>query len=103
MYYYQNEDLDKIKAFLRNLNVMDHKIIIKDIHWAEWFTNLYYRGVVDFFLNPLNVLANRHLTKVLTLALEKKIIHLDDFLTDDVTVINKLLSSKDEQIVAPFI
>lgn len=99
MYYYQGENLENIQHFLNNLHVINNKIVIKNIEWAEWFTNLYYKEVIDFFLHPLNVFSNRHLTKILTLALEKEIIHLDDFLTDDFTVMAKLTSSRDKQII----
>ncbi|MEH7475252.1 hypothetical protein CN395_26795 [Priestia megaterium] len=84
--------------FVDELKVIDSKICLKTVKAAEWFVKAYYTEVIDFFLHPLNVYGYVVLTDILKLAMDKQIIHFDDFLLDDSSIWKKLINSKDEEI-----
>jgi uncharacterized protein len=52
MYRYMDIDREGINHFLRSLQMVDGHICINSIEMAEWFTELYYKEVIDFFLHP---------------------------------------------------
>jgi len=91
--------LEDVLKFVDQLRVMDNKICIKTIGAAEWFVKAYYTEVIDFFLHPSNVYGYVVLTDILRLAMDKQIIHFDDFLLDDSSVWKKLIDSKDEEVL----
>ncbi|NPC92964.1 hypothetical protein HOO54_12170 [Bacillus sp. WMMC1349] len=65
---------------------------------AEWFTDLYYKEVIDFFLHPLNVYGYNTLANTLKIAIDENVISLNDFLLDDKAVLKKLFRSNNQQI-----
>ncbi|MGX1983072.1 hypothetical protein EDD69_10861 [Thermolongibacillus altinsuensis] len=98
MYQYGHISLKEVKNFLENLIVINGRMYPKDIETAEWFVETYYKEVIDFFMDPLNVYGYDLLAKTIKLALDKNIIHLNDLLGTDENIINILHSSDDQEI-----
>lgn len=99
MYVYGNISLEGINHFLHNLIVVEGKMYVQNIETAEWFVETYYKEVIDFFLDPLNVYGNEMLAKTLNLSLEKNIITHHDFLLKDNELLNKIKSSGDQELL----
>ncbi|MBM7691186.1 HD superfamily phosphohydrolase [Peribacillus deserti] len=87
-------------SFLSELTVMDNRICIKNLKAAEWFAGAYYKEVIDFFLDPLNVFGYAVLSDLITEALTKEILTISDLRKNDEVVWNILSSSKDSVIVS---
>ena len=75
-------------------------MVLQSIEMAEWFTETYYKEVIDFFMKPMNIYGNDMLVKTLKLALHKKVIHADDFLLEDDELISKLQQCNDSEVHA---
>ena len=75
-------------------------MVLQSIKLAEWFTETYYKEVIDFFMLPMNSYGNDMLTKTLKLALHKEVIHADDFLLEDDELILKLKQCSDPEVHA---
>lgn len=89
----------EIQDFLASLRFVDNKIVVESLEMAEWFTNTYYREVIDYFMHPLNVYVNHELASVLKQALEEDVLELDDFKQDDRYVLNKIKESKHRDLI----
>lgn len=100
MYSYGYISLVAIKNFLDSLEVKDGEIVINSIDAAEWFVNTYYKEVIGFFLNPLNIYAYNRLSNALKLALDNEILTLEDLLEDDNYVLDILKNSKSEEVTS---
>ena len=100
MYSYGYISLVAIQNFLESLQIVDKEIVINSISAAEWFVNTYYKEVIDFFLNPLNIYAYNRLATALKVALDNAIITLGDLLQDDNYVLNILKNSKNEEVLS---
>ncbi|KKB72743.1 MULTISPECIES: HD domain-containing protein [Bacillus] len=91
---------DEIAEFIETgLIVFEGEICCTSTSAAEWFTRLYYREVVDFFMHPLNLYGLKLVSKVLKQALEMRLITKDDILkTDDelIAVLNESPGLKGE-------
>ena len=98
MYSYGYISLVAIQNFLESLQIVDKEIVINSISAAEWFVNTYYKEVIYFFLNPLNIYAYNRLSNALKVALDNDIITLEDLLQDDNYVLNILKNSKNQEI-----
>lgn len=90
----------EVRLFLENLSVNDGKMILHNIEAAEWFTETFYKEVIDFFMHPLNIYGYDLLVKALKAALMKQVINLDDLLRTDDEVMDILRSSKDQEILS---
>lgn len=99
MFTYGHISLKEVHHFLDNLIVLDGKMYLQNIEIAEWFVETYYKEVIDFFMDPLNIYGYDRLTKLLQLALEKNVITVNDFLTRDDELIEKIKASKDTEIL----
>ncbi|EJV59043.1 hypothetical protein BWGOE4_16820 [Bacillus mycoides] len=100
MYTYGYISLEEVHSFLEDVIEVDGKMVLQSIEIAEWFTETYYKEVIDFFMKPLNIYGNDMLAKTLKLALHKKVIHADDFLLEDHELISKLQLCKDQEVDA---
>ncbi|WP_077622345.1 HD domain-containing protein [Sediminibacillus massiliensis] len=89
---------EEAQAFLDRLVVREGKMYPDSIETAEWFAETYYKEVIDFFMDPLNVYANDTLAGVLRLSLEKGVVKQGDFLGEDEALIRKLASTNDKEI-----
>ncbi|WP_436371981.1 HD domain-containing protein [Cytobacillus sp. BC1816] len=101
MYRYGHISLGEAHRFLNHLIVVDGQIYISDLQAAEWFVKTYYKEVIDFFMEPLNIFANDSLAKALKRSLEKEIIHLGDLLGKDEEVLMKMWESGDQEVRRP--
>ncbi|MGG1607892.1 HD domain-containing protein [Bacillus wiedmannii] len=100
MYTYGYISLEEAQDFLDDLIAVDGKMVLQNIEIAEWFTETYYKEVIDFFMKPINIYGNDMLAKTLKLALHKKVIHADDFLLEDDELISKLQLCNDPEVEA---
>ncbi|MGN9866695.1 HD domain-containing protein [Bacillus swezeyi] len=77
-------DQADIRAFLRTgLTVFEGEICCTSAEHAEWFARLYYKEVVDFFMDPLNLYALFTLSQMLREALDTHLISKQDFFKTD--------------------
>lgn len=100
MYTYGYVSLEEVHNFLSDVIEVDRKMVLQNIKMAEWFTETYYKEVIDFFMQPTNIYGNDMLAKTLKLALHKQVIHADDFLLEDHELIVKLQLCNDSEVHA---
>ncbi|HDR7825026.1 TPA: HD domain-containing protein [Bacillus anthracis] len=100
MYTYGYISLEEVHSLLEDVIAVDGKMVLQSVEMAEWFTETYYKEVIDFFMKPMNIYGNDMLVKTLKLALHKRIIHADDFLLEDDELISKLQLCNDYEVEA---
>ncbi|EEM97628.1 HD domain-containing protein [Bacillus thuringiensis] len=100
MYTYGYISLEEVHSFLEDVIEVEGKMVLQNIEIAEWFTETYYKEVIDFFMKPMNIYGNNMLAKTLKVALHKRIIHADDFLLEDDELISKLQQCNDPEVHA---
>lgn len=100
MYTYGYISLEEVHRFLEDVIAVDGKMVLQSIEVAEWFTEAYYKEVIDFFMKPMNIYGNDMLAKTLKLALHNKVIHADDFLLEDDELISKLQQCSEPEVHA---
>ncbi|KAB2454467.1 HD domain-containing protein [Bacillus sp. CH126_4D] len=100
MYTYGYISLEEVHSFLDDVIAVDGIMVLQSVEMAEWFTETYYKEVIDFFMKPMNIYGNDMLAKTLKLALHKGIIHADDFLLEDDELISKLQQCNDPEVHA---
>ncbi|HFK1460607.1 HD domain-containing protein [Bacillus sp. YAF12_1] len=100
MYTYGYVSLEEVHSFLEDVIAVDGKMVVQSVEMAEWFTETYYKEVIDFFMEPMNIYGNDMLAKTLKVALHKRIIHADDFLLEDEELISKLQQCNDPEVEA---
>ncbi|MBM7542671.1 HD domain-containing protein [Amphibacillus cookii] len=98
MHRYGHISIKEVQTFLDHLIVVNGRLYLDQLDAATWFMETYHKEVIDFFLDPLNVYGYDRLARVLKIALTEKIIHFNDLLTDDNTVMTKLKDSQQPQI-----
>ncbi|MGM9987256.1 MAG: HD domain-containing protein [Bacillaceae bacterium] len=98
LYAYDQISLEEVQSFLDSLVVKDNQICINNIASGEWFTETYYKEVIDYFMDPLNIYSNGLLAEIIKLAIEKEIMTIDTLLGTDDKVTNILNNSTDEHI-----
>ncbi|PEJ70294.1 hypothetical protein CN888_23080 [Bacillus wiedmannii] len=100
MYTYGYVSLEEVHSFLKDVIAVDGKLGVQSVEMAEWFTETYYKEVIDFFMKPMNIYGNDMLAKTLKLALHKKVIHAADLLLEDDQLISKLQQCNDSEVHA---
>ncbi|WP_089607281.1 HD domain-containing protein [Bacillus cereus] len=100
MYTYGYISLEEVHRFLEDIIAVEGKMVLQNIQIAEWFTETYYKEVIDFLMKPINIYGNDMLAKTLKVALHKRIIHADDFLLEDEELISKLQQCNDPEVEA---
>lgn len=98
LYHYGIITLEEIQSFLDNITVANGIIVVQNVATANWFVRVYFKEVIDFFLDPLNIYANELLTRILKLALDKQIISLEMMLGTDNDIMSLLRTSYDQNI-----
>lgn len=98
MYHYFQIPLPEIQSFLDSLVLVQGKICVSSTEMARWFTALYYKEVIDFFLSPINVYAYHRLGQIMRLALERSFISLNDLLLEDTALLTLLEAIQDHDI-----
>ena len=88
----------EIDKFLGNLDVENGEIVIKSIEIGEWFVQAYYKEVIDYFMNPINIFGNDILSKAIKEGMKLGEIKEEDFLRDDLYLLEKLNNSKFETV-----
>ncbi|WP_226577604.1 HD domain-containing protein [Halobacillus litoralis] len=99
MYRYGFISLKETGLFLDNLVVFEGRIYLHHLEIAEWFVEVYYKEVIDFFMDPLNIYGSDRLAETLKRSLEKGVLTTDDFLKEDEEVIDKVRASEDEELL----
>ncbi|RDY28987.1 HD domain-containing protein [Romboutsia weinsteinii] len=99
MFHYGFITKKDIDAFIESLSIVNGEMVIKSLKSAEWFVDIYYKEVIDFFMDPLNVYAYDRLSKALKIALDLKEMDLEDLLRDDDYVLNLLKKSTSKEII----
>ncbi|MCM3770186.1 HD domain-containing protein [Priestia aryabhattai] len=92
--------LQEVHAFLDQLVVFNEQMVCSNLSAAEWFLDAYYKEVIGFFMNPLNMFGNYQLTEIIKLALQKDILSMEDFLKQDEDVVRLLKNSGYRRIEA---
>ncbi|SDX21888.1 hypothetical protein SAMN05444487_11239 [Marininema mesophilum] len=100
LYAYGDITLQEAQYFSNQLVAFDGQMVCNDPLAAEWFVNTYYKEVVGFFMDPLNMFGNDQLAKTLSFALQKDILSIEDFLKEDEDVIHLLEESGDSSITS---
>ncbi|MCM3082030.1 HD domain-containing protein [Brevibacillus invocatus] len=99
MYYYFGTTQQEVVTFLESLKIVNGEICVSSVEMAEWFTTIYYKLVIDYFLSPLNVYSYHSLANIISLSLKKGILNLDQLLLNDPTVLNIIKSSNDSEVL----
>ncbi|MDV2581930.1 HD domain-containing protein [Alkalibacillus haloalkaliphilus] len=100
MTQYGHITLHEAHTFLEHLTVVGGKVYLNDLSVGEWFVETYYKEVIDFFMDPLNIYGNDQLAKALKLALQKEIISSEDFLKEDEELLEQVRSSRDLEVIS---
>ncbi|WP_088068715.1 HD domain-containing protein [Gottfriedia luciferensis] len=99
MYNYFGTSKNEIEKFLNSLVIVNGEICVNSIEMAEWFTEIYYKLVIDSFLSPINIYSYDLLAKIIKLSLQKGIINLNDLLLDDLQFLKLIQDSKDPEVL----
>ncbi len=102
MYVYGHITIEEVKRFLENIMIFEGKMYLTNIEIAEWFVQTFYKEVIDFFMDPLNIYGYDILAKILKRSLEKNIVNFNDFLGKDDDLIRKIKLSEDKEILNLF-
>lgn len=98
MYHYGHISKVEVDDFLQKVITVNGKMYLEDVSSAEWFVQTYYKEVIDFFLDPLNIYGYDVLAKLLKLALESKLLESKDLLGTDEELISLLKNSENPLI-----
>lgn len=99
-YYYFGVPMYDIEAFLQSLTIVNGKLCVSSIEMAKWFTDLYYKEVIDFFLSPINVYAYHMVGQIMRLGLERLLLSSNDLLLEDEALLGILEQIQDVDIEA---
>ncbi|QNH39353.1 HD domain-containing protein [Bacillus sp. PAMC26543] len=99
MYQYGQITLREAEIFLDCLIVRNGRVFPDSIGTAEWFVRVYYKEVIDFFMNPVNVYGYEYLAQTLKAALQHNVIAAEDLLKTDQEVLDILHSSENEEVL----
>lgn len=99
MYRYGYTNKSEIDLFTSELYVVNGEIVVKSVDRAKWFLDLYYKEVVDFFMEPINVYSYNKLSKSIKIAMENNELTMEDILKAYEEVMNILKNSNDNRII----
>lgn len=99
MYQYGQITLREAEIFLDQLVVRNGRVFPDGIETAEWFVRVYYKEVIDFFMNPVNVYGYEYLAQTLKAALKHNVIAAEDLLKTDQEVLGTLHSSQNDEVL----
>ncbi|QJC95122.1 Deoxyguanosinetriphosphate triphosphohydrolase [Bacillus mojavensis] len=99
MYQYGQITLREAEIFLDHLVVRNGRVFPDGIETAEWFVRVYYKEVIDFFMNPVNVYGYEYLAQTLKAALKHNVIAAEDLLKTDQEVLGILHSSENDEVL----
>jgi HD superfamily phosphohydrolase len=90
--------LTEIQAFLEDIVINDHQIILKSVKWANWFIDQYRRIVLDFFYDPRNICSYEWLAQAIRAGLQTEQIFVEDLLLNDCDFLTKIKQSDSEKV-----
>ncbi|MGD7045685.1 HD domain-containing protein [Jeotgalibacillus proteolyticus] len=99
MYRYGHITLTEISRFLQDVKVLEGEMFLQSIESAEWIVETYFKEVIGFFMNPLNIYSNDRLANLLKLALTKHVLTAEDFLGRDEDVLAKIRATNDRELL----
>ncbi|MEC1627754.1 HD domain-containing protein [Bacillus mojavensis] len=99
MYQYRQITLREAETFLDHLVVRNGRVFPDGIETAEWLVRVYYKEVIDFFMNPVNVYGYEYLAQTLKAALKHNVIAAEDLLKTDQEVLGILHSSENDEVL----
>ncbi|MFR5266603.1 HD domain-containing protein [Clostridium sp.] len=99
LYHYKKITKKEIKDFLNSLIFKDNEIMINSLESSIWFVNTYYKEVIGYLMNPLNLYASHNLSEAIKIALNLKILNKSDLLKTDSEVLNILKNSNNQSIL----
>ncbi|GAA0863226.1 HD domain-containing protein [Paraclostridium tenue] len=99
MYKYGYTNKSEVDLFIKDICIVNGEIVVKSIDKANWFLDLYYKEVVDFFMSPINAYAYDRLAKAIKLAINTNELHIKDILKTDNEVIEILKKSKNNDLL----
>lgn len=99
VYRYFSVPLQEIQQFLNSIKIIENKIVLDSIEWANWFIDQYRKVVIDFFYDPRNICSYEWMAKAIRLGLENRDFILDDLMTTDSIFFKKLKSSDSIEII----
>ncbi|MWV47160.1 HD domain-containing protein [Paenibacillus sp. HJL G12] len=100
MFHQEEITREDINNFLSSLSTDNEQICLNSTKVAEWFFKLYYKEVIGYFKNPLNLYVNETMTEILQTSLEKDIITIEDFQLTDDQLLNIVRNSEDDNIIS---
>jgi len=83
----------EVKEFIDCLTVENGIIVIENPEKAEWINNLYKKLIEEVFNFPLHVYANRKLTELIKVGLQRNELVHSDLFKDDTYLLNKIRST----------
>lgn len=98
MYHYGHITKQEVNFFLSNISIENGRMYTTSVPVAEWFVETYYKEVIDFFMDPLNIFGYDRLATVLKIALHKNIITKEHLLGTDDEVMKLLRKSNDIEL-----
>lgn len=91
--------VEDIQNFLKELTIHQGEIVMTSLVGAEWFVEVYYKEVIDYFMHPLNVYAYHNLSQAIQKALACEDLQLSDLLKNDEDVLNLLKQSQSSDVL----
>ncbi|WP_214226569.1 HD domain-containing protein [Pedobacter sp. B4-66] len=82
-----------VKDFISSLTVENGVIVVENAEKAEWINNLYKKLIEEVFNFPLHVYANRKLTELIKVGLQRNELVHSDLFKDDTYLLNKIRST----------
>jgi HD superfamily phosphohydrolase len=82
-----------VKEFISCLSIENGTIVVENAEKAEWINNLYRKLIEEVFNLPLHVYANRKLTELIKVGLQRNELVHGDLFKDDTYLLNKIRST----------
>ncbi|MEI5993227.1 HD domain-containing protein [Candidatus Enterococcus mansonii] len=95
---YFSVPIQEIHSFLRELKIIEDRIVLMSTQWALWFIDQYRKVVIDFFYDPQNICSYEWFAKAITIGLKNNLLTLDDLLVTDSLFLTKLNAAKSSEI-----
>lgn len=99
LYHGKKITKSEIDLFINELRVVDDEIVLNSLESSVWFVNTYYKEVIGYLMNPLNIYACDKLSEILKVALSQNIITKDDLFKTDEEVINIINKSNNTILI----
>ncbi|MFC4696931.1 HD domain-containing protein [Enterococcus aquimarinus] len=95
---YFGTDLAEIHSFLKELSLIDGKIVLRNVAAGEWFNEEYYKVVLDFFYAPVNIYGYEWMSQILTYALANESLSVNDLMETETQILTQLSEMEDTEL-----